>query len=84
MIQKEPDTFFCTKCGRVLLSSSPQYTNWIVSSDGVMVRCPQHITDYAMRCAKVRRTKANYHWREIAKESDIPPQNIMFEPFFDL
>jgi predicted RNA-binding Zn-ribbon protein involved in translation (DUF1610 family) len=84
MVQEKPDTFFCTKCGRVLLYPSSQSANWIISSDGMVVRCPQHITDWAMRCAKVRRTKANYLWRELAKGSDTAPQDIMFDPFFDL
>ena len=83
MIQEKPDTFFCTKCGRVLLSTSPHYSNWIVSGDFKVIRCPQHITDWAMRCAKVRRTKANYIWRELAKENDKPPVSIIYEPFFD-
>jgi hypothetical protein len=79
-----PDQYFCDKCGRVLLSSSPHYKHWLVSEDKRVIRCPQHITDWSMRCAKVRRTKTTYEWRRIAKEKDNPPSNILYEPFFDL
>ncbi len=82
-MQYKPDTFFCTKCCRVILSSSPQFKNWMISSDARVVRCPQHITDWAMRCAKIRRTKENYQWRKLAKENDTPPINIIYEPFYD-
>ena len=84
MTNQVPDQHFCTRCGRVLLSSSTQLKHWIVSEDGRVVRCPQHITDWAMRCAKIRRTKSTYDWRRIAKEQDNPPENILYEPFFDL
>ena len=84
MTTQVPDQHFCTRCGRVLLSSSPQIKHWVVSEDGRVVRCPQHITDWAMRCAKIRRTKSTYDWRRIAKEQDNPPENILYEPFFDL
>jgi len=77
---------FCDKCGRVLVTGSPQSRYWIVSitEDRRVIRCPQHITDWAMRCANVRRTKETYEWRRIAKEQDNPTQNILYEPFFDL
>ena len=84
MTTQVPDQHFCTRCGRVLLSSSPQTHYWLVSEDGRTVRCPQHITDWSMRCAKVRRTKSTYGWRRIAQEQDNPPSNILYEPFFDL
>jgi hypothetical protein len=74
---------FCTKCGRVLLCPSPFSEWWLVSEDGRTVRCPQHITDWAMRQAKVRRTKATYKWKEEARANDIAPTNILIEPFYN-
>lgn len=83
MTDKAPSQHFCNKCGRVLLSVSPQFKYWLVSRDGTVVRCPQHITDWAMRRAGMRRTKTTNEWRKQAKEQDIPPTNILIEPFFD-
>ena len=77
--------YFCAKCGRVLLSTSPQFSDWLVSSEiphPRVVRCPQHITDWAMRCANMKRTKASYRWRRLAKENDTPTEQLAYEPFF--
>jgi hypothetical protein len=81
---ERPSQHFCTKCGRVVLSIDKRIENWLVSEDGLVVRCPQHITDWQMRNAGRKRTKDSYRWRRIAKETDQPPRNIMYEPFYDL
>jgi N-glycosylase/DNA lyase len=75
---------FCTKCGRVVLSIDKRIDNWLVSENGQVVRCPQHITDWSMRQAGKKRTKDSYRWRRIAKETDVPPLHIALEPFYDL
>jgi len=82
-VHEEP--YFCNKCGRVLLTTSPQVQFWLVSAERPrprVVRCPQHITDWAMRSAKMKRSKANYKWKRLAKEQDNPPESLAIEPFF--
>ncbi|NBO53550.1 MAG: hypothetical protein EBU84_02925 [Actinobacteria bacterium] len=69
----------------MLLVGSQQEVNWLVSAERpypLVVRCPQHITDWAMRSAKMKRTKETYKWRRIAKEQDTPPDTIAIDPFF--
>ena len=54
------------------MSIDKRIENWLVSEDGLVVRCPQHITDWQMRMAGRKRTKDSYRWRRIAKETDQP------------
>jgi hypothetical protein len=81
---EQPSQYFCGKCGRVVLFKDKRKYNWLISDDGFVVRCPQHITDWQMRKAKKKRTMASYKWRRIAKEQDIPPKSLLHEPWFDI
>ena len=49
-----------------------------------VVRCPRHITDWAMRQAGYRRTKKSYQWRRLGQEHDrrSSVQESLYSPFF--
>lgn len=60
-------TVACNKAGcfKTTVVSHPSSQSWLIGEhDGdLYVRCPLHITDWAMRKAGKRRTKATYRWR---------------------
>ena len=82
--------WICGSCGRHILSTDERSQWWLegASPSGYsVVRCPQHITDWAMRQVGKRRTMANYKWRREGKEDDarwLLQDSFVHNPYFDL
>jgi hypothetical protein len=48
-----------------------------------VVRCPQHITEWALRISGRGRSMASYRWKRLAKENDNYDSSMMsMEPLF--
>ena len=81
--------WICGKCGRHTVPTDEQSQWWLegTSPSGYpVVRCPQHITDWAMRQVGKSRTMASYRWRREGKEHDARQQlqdSFVYDPFFD-
>ena len=79
----------CGKCGRHVVSTEANAYWWlqgITSSGYQVVRCPKHITDWAMRQAGKPRTMETYRWRRKGKEVDARQQlqdSFVYNPFYD-
>lgn len=77
---------FCEQCGRVVFEDSEDYEWWLVGTAAtgeLVVRCPQHITEWTMRRAGKGRTQAAYRWKRLAKEQDkYDYSQMLYEPFF--
>ena len=64
-----PDFLVCHKCGKAILSVNPQRKYWLIRKDGEfnVVRCPEHLTEWALRKAGIARTRKNMKWLETSK-----------------
>jgi len=50
----------CQRCGDAVLWSDPRREWWVYNDEFAV--CPHHITDWALRRAGKRRTKATWAW----------------------
>ena len=76
---------FCEKCGRFVYEDSPDFKWWLVGTGQgkLVVRCPQHITEWTMRIAGKGRSQAAYQWKRLSKEQDkYDYAQMIYEPFF--
>jgi len=49
--------YVCSKCGAKILSVDPEREHWLIARHKhirgrMVIRCPQHITEYALRIAE--------------------------------
>ena len=76
---------FCGKCGRITFAHADDYRWWLVGTEygSDVIRCPQHITTWALRTSGKGRHMANYRWAREAREQDTyDPKQMALEPFF--
>lgn len=83
-----PNTYWlvCQECGRATeyRSSNEQLQWWLVSGregGGLVVACPQHITEWRLRVSGLGRTHTTAQWAAEAKAQDKPPPKPFAEPF---
>jgi len=81
-----PDFLVCQYCGYSMEAFNPDALHWLVSphraSEGLwVIRCPAHISEWAMRESKAGRTNANREkarWgREVWAQQLLPPSSVM-------
>lgn len=84
-------TYLCDVCSRILRPQDEpdEYQWWLISSPPLgrrfMVRCPRHVTEWAMRVAGVPRNKTFRRWLKQAHEHDAEPRTIdeSIHPYVD-
>lgn len=64
------DFLVCHKCGKAILTVNKLRKYWLVRKDDNynVVRCPFHITEWALRKAGIARTKKNIDWMMKCRE----------------
>lgn len=77
-----PEPVFCDTCTRVLNPGDASVKWWLIGFDDeqLVVRCPQHITEWSMRKIGMKRTTMARRWKSMAKKQDKPPSNPLVEP----
>lgn len=74
---ERPDVLVCQFCGRAAATSSDTDRDWFVDEHrnfpGVfIIRCPLHISEWAMRNSKSGRIKKNREKARRGKTLDVP------------
>jgi hypothetical protein len=87
LVTESQEPLVCGKCGRAVAPTSSYVKWWLEGSSPSgypVVRCPPHISDWALR-QTIGRTKAAYKWRKEGIEEDRKHrlQESLFEPFFN-
>ena len=64
-----PEFLVCHKCGKAILSVNPQRKYWLIRKDTEynVVRCPEDLTEWALRKAGIARTRKNMEWIRTSK-----------------
>jgi hypothetical protein len=83
------NVYVCDKpgCGRtVRADDKDNYSRWLVSGVPVakrflVVRCPQHITHWALSQSGYGVSAEMMRWAERMKREDVPPLNPYAEPY---
>jgi hypothetical protein len=86
-ILEEPLVCGKSGCGKSIMESNAHAQWWLaeVNSTGYpIVRCPTHISEWALR-QTIGRTKKIYRWRKEAQEKDrqYQIQDSIYNPFFN-
>ncbi len=81
-----PHYVVCQECGRSTQyrSGSTTLQWWLVATrddGGLVVACPQHITEWRLRVSGMGRKKHTREWAALAKSQDKPPAKPFAEPF---
>ena len=76
----------CQECGRSTpyRSDNAQLQWWLIANregGGLVIACPQHISEWRLRISTIGRTKTTREWAARAKAQDKPPPKPMAEPF---
>lgn len=82
-MSERTSVYTCSKCGRVISPTDATIRRWLIAERidnpaSLVVRCPQHITEWTLRMAGRRRTIRIYKWARRVKEADhaTPPAII--------
>jgi len=74
MVDTKRSIYLCDNCGRQVRPTDEEIEWWLISAPPLavkmVVRCPQHITDWSMRQAGIPRTRRNNKCAREAKKQD--------------
>ena len=77
--------YVCQKCGRFCIKGSNEAPEWLVhphhaDADLLVIRCPQHITEWSLRQAGIPRTTKVRRWRALTRAKDAALRDTTPQP----